>query len=453
MPTGGGRSRSRTARRPSPAPKTGSLRRWPGPYVVLSVADTGRGMDRATLPQIFEPFFTTKQDGHGTGLGLSTVYGIVAQSGGGIEVGRDPSGRRAVHDLPARGDGPDRATEPGARTVGSLAGGTETILLVEDEEPVRELVRRVLESVGYASSPRRCRASGAPARRDCRDRPAAHRRRDAGDERLRPGRARQLQRPDVRRLFISGYAPRVQRGAKARCSKKPFAPEQLARQCARPSTTTDSWRSHEHGARAVRRRRRAGAGADQARGRRAPATSARGPARSTTRGDCWRTRSSPPSSATSGFPAAPGSSCSTSSGDATGHRDDHGHRARPRRHRRRSAEARRVRLHHEAVCAQRPDDRHLERAAPPAARSASAVRRRKLPCSARMRNTQPAEPRRRVSRRGNGRASRARGRLCGRHRDALGLPEAQVELLRLAAPLHDIGKIAVARPILRKREC
>jgi PAS domain S-box-containing protein len=118
-----------------------------GTYVVLQVRDTGRGMDAATLERIFEPFFSTKNPSEGAGLGLASVYGIVKQSGGHIEVASEPGrGTSFTIYFPRHeGSGPvgtaAMAEEP--------AGGNETILLVEDEEQVRELARRVLERVGY----------------------------------------------------------------------------------------------------------------------------------------------------------------------------------------------------------------------------------------------------------------------------------------------------------------
>jgi PAS domain S-box-containing protein len=119
----------------------------PGDYVCIAVSDTGIGMDQDTRDRIFEPFFTTKPPDLGTGLGLSMVYGLVKQQGGSVEVYTEKEHgttvklyfplvqERAVreHDTPPRG----------------VTGGTETILLVEDEEPIRRAARRVLEKHGY----------------------------------------------------------------------------------------------------------------------------------------------------------------------------------------------------------------------------------------------------------------------------------------------------------------
>jgi CheY-like chemotaxis protein len=116
--------------------------------VLLTVADSGAGMDSDTLARIFEPFFTTKEPGRGTGLGLSTVYGIVRQSGGHLEV-KSETGRGSVFGvyLPAVLAEPEEApvVPPPAGTV----LGSEVILLVEDELQVRTLVRRILEMHGY----------------------------------------------------------------------------------------------------------------------------------------------------------------------------------------------------------------------------------------------------------------------------------------------------------------
>jgi two-component system cell cycle sensor histidine kinase/response regulator CckA len=120
----------------------------PGEYVMLSVRDTGLGMDKETQSRMFEPFFTTKEKGKGTGLGLSTVYGIIKQSGGYIfvqsEVGRGST--FSIYLPRVQGTMEPHGATPDWRTA---AGGSETVLLVEDEESVRQLVRETLETKGY----------------------------------------------------------------------------------------------------------------------------------------------------------------------------------------------------------------------------------------------------------------------------------------------------------------
>ncbi len=119
-----------------------------GPYVMISVSDTGHGMDRETQARIFEPFFTTKEKGKGTGLGLSTVYGIIKQSGGYVFV-QSELGRGTVFTIYfPRVDEPSEARGANPATL-AAAGGSETILLVEDEDSVRQLIRETLESRGY----------------------------------------------------------------------------------------------------------------------------------------------------------------------------------------------------------------------------------------------------------------------------------------------------------------
>jgi two-component system cell cycle sensor histidine kinase/response regulator CckA len=118
-----------------------------GQYVVLTVADTGTGMDEATRARLFEPFFTTKEVGKGTGLGLATVYGIVKQSGGFITVDSEP-GHGAVFRIYLARLAPSVAAIERGRA-GAAPVGSETILLVEDDEAVREITVGILERNGY----------------------------------------------------------------------------------------------------------------------------------------------------------------------------------------------------------------------------------------------------------------------------------------------------------------
>jgi two-component system, cell cycle sensor histidine kinase and response regulator CckA len=120
----------------------------PGPYVMLAVTDTGSGMDTITRDRIFEPFFTTKEKGKGTGLGLSTVFGIVQQSGGSISVRSQP-GEGATFRVYLPQFGPACVAPADAVSETAAGRGSETILLVEDEETVRVLARRILEGCGY----------------------------------------------------------------------------------------------------------------------------------------------------------------------------------------------------------------------------------------------------------------------------------------------------------------
>jgi len=120
----------------------------PGPYVLLAVSDTGVGMDGATKARLFEPFFTTKEPGRGTGLGLATVYGIVKQSGGYVwaysELGHGTTFKIYLPRVAETAEAPESTTSPP-----TPVGGSETVLVVEDQEEVRKLTKRVLEARGY----------------------------------------------------------------------------------------------------------------------------------------------------------------------------------------------------------------------------------------------------------------------------------------------------------------
>jgi two-component system, cell cycle sensor histidine kinase and response regulator CckA len=119
----------------------------PGNYVMLTVTDTGFGMDKETQSRIFEPFFTTKEKGKGTGLGLSTVYGIVKQTGGYVMVHSEEGHGTAFNIYLPRVDAPAQMLV--VPSPGIADGGSETILLVEDEDSVRQLVRETLQAKGY----------------------------------------------------------------------------------------------------------------------------------------------------------------------------------------------------------------------------------------------------------------------------------------------------------------
>ena len=120
----------------------------PGEYVLLSVTDNGRGMDRATLDRIFEPFYTTKPQGKGTGLGLPMVYGIVRQNNGFVHAYSEPGHGTTMRIYLPRHHGAAEETEP-ARPPRNLPTGNETVLIVEDEHALLALVTRLLERLGY----------------------------------------------------------------------------------------------------------------------------------------------------------------------------------------------------------------------------------------------------------------------------------------------------------------
>jgi PAS domain S-box-containing protein len=206
-----------------------------GPLVAVSVTDTGTGMDERTQARLFEPFFTTKELGRGTGLGLATVYGIVRQSGGHIRVRTQLKQGTTFSIYLPRAEA-DESAEPEGNETDDLPEGTETVLVVEDEEAVRALARRVLRARGY----RVLEAASAP------DALALL---ESWDHRLDllitdvvmpgmggPALAERLirDRPDLRVLYISGYAEEaIQRHGELPAGgmllEKPFTAEQLSR--------------------------------------------------------------------------------------------------------------------------------------------------------------------------------------------------------------------------------
>jgi CheY-like chemotaxis protein len=177
-----------------------------GRHVVLSVRDTGTGMDRATLAQVFEPFFTTKEVGQGTGLGLSTAYGVVTQAGGHIAVdSRVGAGTTFRAFLPA--DDREAAAPTPVEQETAPRTGRETVLVVEDESAVRSLARDVLTRLGYdvlvASDGREALKVADRCRRPINllvsDVVLPHLRGVEVADRLR------ARRPGLRVLYISGY--------------------------------------------------------------------------------------------------------------------------------------------------------------------------------------------------------------------------------------------------------
>jgi CheY-like chemotaxis protein len=119
----------------------------PGRYVRLTVADSGKGMDEQTRERIFEPFFTTKEMGKGTGLGLATVYGIIKQHQGFIDVESASGAGTSFHlYFPSAGTGSELPIAPDTQ---APPGGNETVLVAEDDDIIRSLVRSVLKEFGY----------------------------------------------------------------------------------------------------------------------------------------------------------------------------------------------------------------------------------------------------------------------------------------------------------------
>jgi CheY-like chemotaxis protein len=200
----------------------------PGPYIMLCFSDNGPGIDEATLPHIFEPFFTTKDPGKGTGLGLATVYGIVKQNNGNIwvysEVGH---GTTFKIYLPKTGE---VASFPKDRPALSSVGGTEAILIVEDDVALLDVIATMLKSSGYRVHTASTEAAAIEIAATC---PGALdllisdvvMRGTSGPELA--DKLRLLQ-PEMKVLYMSGYV-----GDKLRCYgplkvlEKPFAKNEL----------------------------------------------------------------------------------------------------------------------------------------------------------------------------------------------------------------------------------
>lgn len=209
----------------------------PGPHAVLSVSDTGTGMDRETLSRIFEPFFTTKPEGAGTGLGLSIVWAIVREAGGGVWVYSEPGqGTTFKIYLPEAPAAREAAPEASEEPSGALPRGTETVLVAEDERSIRRLIRELLTTLGYQVLEA---ADGNEALRISReyDKPIHLLLTDSVMPFMNGwDLARQVTaaRPETRILYMSGYTvPALAANGHATAPtdflEKPFTPSTLAR--------------------------------------------------------------------------------------------------------------------------------------------------------------------------------------------------------------------------------
>lgn len=204
----------------------------PGNYVLLSVHDTGKGIDNETMKHIFEPFFTTKEIGKGTGLGLATVYGIVRQSGGYIDVqSQEGSGTTVAIYLPRVDKVPETVEKHESKVA---EGKNETILFVEDDDMVRNMVAAVLEQYGYNVIEAE---NGSVAMKRCEQEDKIHL---MITDVVMPGTSgpdlvRQIitMQPEMKVLYISGYTDDaiVHHGVLDENTpflQKPFTPQKLA---------------------------------------------------------------------------------------------------------------------------------------------------------------------------------------------------------------------------------
>ncbi len=205
----------------------------PGRYVLLTVSDTGEGMSNETQLHIFEPFFTTKEPGKGTGLGLATAYGIVKQSHGFILVDSEPDKGSIFRIYLPRVD-LALVSDPTAKPAERAPGGSETILLVEDETVLRNVARTYLESMGYAVL-EACNAQTAMER--CRSYPGPIH--ALITDIVMPGlggvelaQAALALRPALAVIFVSGYPDHplnIETFGRGKFLQKPFSFDVLAR--------------------------------------------------------------------------------------------------------------------------------------------------------------------------------------------------------------------------------
>ncbi len=150
MPDGGSVHIETRVVDPEEVPGEPSLNAESDPWLLLTFTDTGSGIDSETKNKIFDPFFTTKAPGHGTGLGLSTVYGIIKQANGHIRVQSERGkGTTFLIYLPASDSLPGAGASESHEDLGVHLNGSETILVVEDDDDVRKSALRILESQGY----------------------------------------------------------------------------------------------------------------------------------------------------------------------------------------------------------------------------------------------------------------------------------------------------------------
>jgi two-component system, cell cycle sensor histidine kinase and response regulator CckA len=234
MPKGGKLKLSTTNVYVDPVHASHHLDAKAGPHVMLTVTDTGVGMDHETQSRIFEPFFTTKELGKGTGLGLSTVYGIVRQSEGFIEVQSELGlGTTFRIFFPSVGAAPVPPTNPGNVDPGR---GVETILMAEDDTAVRNLTRQVLELHGYKVLEARDAAEALAIARTYNGPIAALLTDVIMPQMNGPDLVRQVAmlRPQIRVVYMSGYADHQVLEAQSRDEAavivhKPFTPEALTR--------------------------------------------------------------------------------------------------------------------------------------------------------------------------------------------------------------------------------